>query len=109
MPTINRGLQRKRQRAWYARNKAKQLAWVTDRKQRHKEAFRAYKETLVCVRCGEDESCCLDFHHRDPGNKEATISQAVASTWGKDRLAREIAKCDVVCRNCHAKIHAGVD
>lgn len=58
-----------------------------------------------CIYCGETELMCLDFHHRDPEQKEFGISRGVLR--GKD-LLKEIAKCDVVCANCHRKLHAGL-
>jgi hypothetical protein len=40
----------------------------------------------------------MDFDHI--GSKEANIS-ALMSRSGLDRLVKEIAKCEVVCANCH--------
>lgn len=56
-----------------------------------------------CVYCGEDDPVCLDFHHRNPAEKEANARDL--ATWSTLRLLRELAKCDVVCANCHRKIH----
>ena len=109
MPTKNRELQRKNQRAWYARNSKKHIANVTARDKKRAKEFQAYKNTLECCKCGEDTACCLDFHHRNPNQKEIEISKAIRFGWGKERLQKEIDKCDIVCKNCHAKIHAGVD
>jgi len=57
-----------------------------------------------CVCCGEDELCCLDFHHLDPTQKKFNISSAATKCgWGV--LLEEIQKCVIVCANCHRKIH----
>ena len=72
--------------------------------QKNREAFDAYKATLTCVGCGEDHPECLEFHHLDPKQKKYDISQK-ASIKTMNALMREINKCIVVCRNCHAKIH----
>ncbi len=56
----------------------------------------------ACTVCGiEDSPAIYDFHHRDPGNKDFSISQG--KTWAKIEL--EIQKCDLVCANCHRKLH----
>lgn len=56
-----------------------------------------------CIRCGEKHPACLDFHHRDPSIKEGHIGEF--RRFGKQRLLTEIAKCDVLCANCHRKHH----
>lgn len=65
----------------------------------------AWVRTLrkACVRCGEDHPACLDFHHIDPSKKVISIANAVRSSWSKERLLTEIAKCEVLCSNCHRK------
>lgn len=63
------------------------------------------KSDSGCVICGEKDPVVLDFHHVNPQEKEFEIS------YGRKRklsaVLNEIEKCVVVCRNCHAKIHAG--
>lgn len=59
---------------------------------------------IECVRCDETDKACLQFHHRDPSRKIANVI-ALASQ-GKKRIMEEIAKCDVMCANCHLKSHA---
>ena len=56
-----------------------------------------------CVRCEESHPSCLDFHHRDRGTKDADI--ATMRRFSVVRLLAEIAKCDVLCANCHRKHH----
>jgi hypothetical protein len=46
------------------------------------------------------------FHHADPETKETTVAEAVRRGFGRKRLLAEIAKCEVLCANCHAKHHA---
>ena len=43
----------------------------------------------------------LDFDHRPGVNKLFNIGEKVGS-YSLDKIWAEIAKCDVVCRNCHA-------
>jgi hypothetical protein len=60
----------------------------------------------VCARCGEDHPACIVFHHRDPSEKEISIADAMRLGYGRTRILAEIAKCEVLCANCHTKHHA---
>ena len=59
-----------------------------------------------CSFCGENEPCCLDFHHIDPSLKKMSISAAFRSV-SKERVLSEINKCVILCANCHRKLHRG--
>lgn len=63
-----------------------------------------YKRIRGCFFCGEREAVCLDFHHREPKHKSFTIGQHFHRSL--DALFAEISKCEVVCANCHRKLHA---
>ena len=57
-----------------------------------------------CVLCGNTDLRFLEFHHRDPRQKSFNIS---ASRSRPPRLVMaEIAKCDVLCANCHRAVHS---
>lgn len=73
----------------------------------YREEFQKWKSMQKCCKCGETEGCCLDLHHIDPDQKDVAVS-TVAHRWTWSKLQIEIQKCVVVCRNCHAKIHAGI-
>ena len=64
-----------------------------------------YKKQLKCNKCGESDIACLDFHHVDPSKKEIIISRAINNRWSVNRLKSEIEKCEVLCSNCHRKLH----
>lgn len=55
--------------------------------------------------CGESHPGCLDFHHTDPLSKEISISKMAEQGWGRDRILKELEKCQVLCSNCHRKLH----
>lgn len=63
-----------------------------------------YKTERGCS-CGEKHPAVLQFHHRDPNEKEIDISKALFNGWSQKRLLSEIEKCDVKCANCHLKLH----
>lgn len=63
----------------------------------------AYKSERGCNRCPERHPACLQFHHlRD---KKAQIADMVRLGHGKENILEEIAKCELICGNCHAKEH----
>lgn len=71
---------------------------------KRKKLFKEYKKTLKCQRCGENHIACLDFHHKNPAEKDFQIGVGYCSNSIK-RIKEEIAKCDVLCANCHKKLH----
>jgi hypothetical protein len=71
-----------------------------------KQWIDEYKASRSCEVCSESELVCLDLHHKDPKEKEFHISGNQNRSLTK--IQEEVKKCMVVCRNCHAKIHAGL-
>lgn len=43
----------------------------------------------------------MDFDHRPGVQKIESIAECVKRCWPLSRLLKEIAKCDLVCANCH--------
>ena len=71
----------------------------------------AFKAERGCAECGERDVRCLDLHHRDPADKHPWLrkrkqqpSQSMSALSFAD-LERELAKCIVLCANCHRKHH----
>jgi hypothetical protein len=59
-----------------------------------------------CKRCGFNKySCALDFHHIDPESKDINFNSAWSWSW--PRLRKELDKCILLCKNCHAAVHTG--
>ena len=71
-----------------------------------KERLDDWKHKQGCTFCTEDDPCCLDLHHLDPNKKDLEVSN-LRQGAGWKRLMEEAAKCIIVCRNCHGKIHSG--
>src|SRR6266480_2389018 len=61
------------------------------------------KATLECARCRENHPTTLQFHHCDPQKKDFNLSEAVREGYSIERIKKEVAKCTVLCANCHAK------
>jgi 5-methylcytosine-specific restriction endonuclease McrA len=55
-----------------------------------------------CEDCGE---CfppeCMDFDHKNPKDKLFDVSRAVVSGRAASLVKEEIAKCRLICSNCH--------
>ncbi len=71
-----------------------------------RKASKLWLDTLKspCNLCGESHVACLDFHHRDPREKRFLISRSYFR-YKKETVLLEVAKCDVICANCHRKLH----
>jgi hypothetical protein len=96
---------KKYQANYYQRNKEAFQKRLLERRHNTAKWLAEYKSKLKCLYCQEKHVACLQFHHRDQSQKDINISYAVSQGWSRERILREIAKCDVVCANCHAKIH----
>ena len=101
----NREKMQKYRRDWYARNRANSIHTVKKYSVDLVQWFREYKRTCSCTICGESRPACLTFHHRDPSEKLREVSILVTRHNKKERVLAEIAKCDVLCANCHADLH----
>ena len=59
-----------------------------------------------CGRCGYKENLSsLAFHHRNPEEKEFTLSSRELGMYKEERLLKEVAKCELLCHNCHGAEH----
>lgn len=77
---------------WRQRAKAKMIAGFGD----------------ACGICGYNKApAALEVHHLDPTQKDFTFgAKGVPRAWAK--MVAEALKCALLCRNCHAEVHAGV-
>ena len=61
----------------------------------------ALKLALGCQKCGYAGcAAALSFHHRDPATKTCNVGREYVWT----RIEAEIAKCDLLCANCHMEL-----
>ena len=95
---------------WYPKNRQKHIAAVHKNRDEQRDVIRLLiaEHKTCCKICGENERVCLDFHHVDPSKKHLDISQMYRAGWSKRRILDEIAKCVILCSNCHRKYHAGL-
>ena len=109
MPYKDKEKERKYQQEYHLRTWGK-------RKIRHKELrsirrrvlatwLRGYKKNLQCILCNENHPACLDFHHKNRDDKDSSVANMVSEGYSTESIMKEIGKCIVLCRNCHAKTH----
>lgn len=59
----------------------------------------------ACQKCGYNRChSALEFHHRDPSQKDFAISTMTNRAFDGDILL-ELDKCDLLCSNCHREEH----
>ena len=99
---------RERALKFYYKNKEKVLGRNTYRQIVLK--VRAIEELGgKCEICEEGHPATLQFHHRNPEEKEFSLSTKTLSAtklfpW--EIILKEIQKCQLLCANCHAKLHS---
>jgi hypothetical protein len=94
---------------WYNRYPEKKAARTKQIKARQIEIREKVKSTKIgrsCIRCGFSDPRALHYHHRDPSQKTRNISEIYLNGWGWERIEKELAKCDLLCANCHHIEHS---
>lgn len=75
---------------------------VHDRRSKIVKRIQGTKHYKPCADCGKRYPYwVMQFDHL--GDKEFTISNCRKHQVNMERLEQEIAKCDIVCANCHAE------
>ncbi len=89
----------------YLRLKCKSCRLIDERSYQlsKRNWLREYKSKQTCTHCGSIDYRTFEFHHIS-NDKEANISSKIYS-WSIKRIEKEIAKCIVLCANCHRIEH----
>ena len=87
-------------------NRDRRIRQIRDRSRalaaRNHRLPREFLTDHPCVDCGETDLLVLEFDHiRD--DKTAHVSKLVEQAYSWQRILEEIAKCEVVCANCHKR------
>ena len=87
----------------------KEYAKKIGKEKRNEEGRKHYRKKrqelfdikdVPCFDCGiKYHPACMDFDHREGEIKSFNIGRL--SAWNKKTLMIEVAKCDIVCANCH--------
>lgn len=85
----------------YKYRRPKKRGWrVPTKQEKINRAYIKEIKEVPCADCGQSyPSCVMDFDHVT-GRKLGNIS-LVARSWSLEKLIKEIAKCQIVCSNCH--------
>ncbi|HYK97286.1 MAG TPA: hypothetical protein VEU77_02725 [Candidatus Acidoferrales bacterium] len=89
--------------AYYASHREQEIERVTRRQQAALDWLRELRR-VPCMDCGgRFAPWVMDFDHRDPTDKLFDLGAGKSSVMLKNRavLEAEVAKCDIVCANCH--------
>lgn len=93
------------QEKWYKNNKALQSKKVLNNKKRNKqinaEFICDYLSKNPCVKCGEKDIIVLEFDHIE--DKNYNIAKMIGGGHCLDKIKEEMAKCQVLCANCHRR------
>ena len=88
--------------AYYAEHREEEIERVRIRQAATLEFLRDLRRR-PCQDCGETFSpWVMDFDHRDPRAKSFSLAAGKVLLKARAELLEEIAKCDIVCANCHA-------
>lgn len=86
------------------RSQASKLYLREDLKKRRRAVadFITRYKNQPCQDCGGSfDPICMDFDHRPGELKLFNLAHAQQKTISMEKILAEIAKCDVVCSNCH--------
>jgi hypothetical protein len=101
---------REHRNQWYSEHKDSEVKTILAYRKRKvkeiKEWYQEYKRSLSCSKCNESRSPCLQFHHINPKDKDDSVGTMVAHGCSIRKIKKEIAKCIVLCANCHAVEHS---
>lgn len=89
------------QASWHQREKMRRNAAARARRRAAVALIRSLKEGRPCVDCGGlFPHYVLDFDHVR-GEKLYELNHMTRHTYSRERILAEVAKCDLVCANCH--------
>jgi len=103
-----RAYNRRYQKVYYANNAKKRKTAVALRRKNIRLWFDQVRRESNCSRCGLSGETCpwlLEYHHRVEGTKSTGVSHLVGNGYSKKRIEEEMAKCDILCSNCHRLHH----
>lgn len=102
---VNRAAQTARNRRWYEANRELALTRAMERSKRNKAAMRQLVNDAKngpCLDCGlRFPAAVMDFDHRPGEVKLRGVNELVGRNASEATIHTEIAKCDLVCANCH--------
>lgn len=101
MPAFKSHDQRRYNTAYYRKHREAEITRVIQR-QRSTLALLRDLRRVPCADCrGTFPPYAMDFDHREPSEKSFGLTFTESLLRNRDLLLAEVAKCDIVCANCH--------
>lgn len=97
--------QKEDQRRYYIANRDRLLAYQKRNSSNYTKRLFEIKRRVGCQRCGINDPVVLVFHHRIGSTKLFDLATSGKGRRKWETVEREIAKCDVLCANCHTRLH----
>ena len=113
----------------FCSKRCREKHWAQNNRERHRANVRAYRrrrykeeghwrdsgpkaaalkawmieiKSQPCRDCkGTFPTCCMDFDHRHGTVKKYNVGTMFAHHYSRELIESELAKCDLVCANCH--------
>lgn len=103
MPYKDKEKQREAQRKWASENRQVCKSHRLTHKRKNIEMVRDIKESNPCMDCGNSFPYpAMQFDHRPGTEKLGNVATMVSQNQSRKKILDEIAKCDLVCANCHS-------
>jgi hypothetical protein len=97
-----RACQKEYDAAWYRANKRRRQEKVRADRQEYVEWLDSLKEGRPCTDCGVVyPPYVMEWDHLPGAEKTIELANTRRAAFGKRRILAEIAKCELVCANCH--------
>jgi hypothetical protein len=95
---------RRTRKKWYAKNRARLIAYGKARycnMHRERRDFIEWIKSAPCRDCGATfPYVCMDFDHCR-GEKLTDVSKMQFGKFTNEEVMTELGKCELVCANCH--------
>ena len=82
--------------------KLRKASLQTQRYKKNLQWVRDVKAQKRCVDCGTRDYRVLHFDHLPEYEKVISIADALRRGYSQKKIMDEMAKCEVVCANCHS-------
>lgn len=90
---------------WYSKNKELVKKRCSKNRNKHKKEIIKYLGEILtkakCELCNNSDFYCLEFDHFK--DKKNNISTLLSNKYTLNTIKKEIAKCRILCSNCHRK------
>lgn len=90
------------QKGYFSDHVVEKSASAAQRKRDLQDWYRTLKTGKACAICGGIfQPVCMDYDHLPGHRKFMEVSKMVRLGYEKEKILAEIAKCQLLCANCH--------